>query len=321
MDSNSIDTRTLVRQTADQLLAEGIKPTVANVRERTQRGSAGTINEALKSWWQELSEKIRQPSSDIPEAIQIATQKIWQSATQLAKEQLEEFRQQAQQQIDHAIEKMQQAQTAQEQLQKDQQQLLETNAALQQANQALQKQLESEESQHQLAMKNWAQSREKNTELQNSLQHAREESAEKQKELQQKHQKEIAQRETEQNALLEKNHQLILKSALLEEKKQQNQQKLDEMQQRFELQLSQQNNLLQHSQKLQESLSLSEARLDSERQQRQDLHTQQQKSQSTYDALLLQFEQQSTQLNAKTAENRFLQNLLDHVSSPKSGVS
>ena len=36
----SIDTRTLVKQTADRLLAEGIRPTVASVRQRTGRGSA-----------------------------------------------------------------------------------------------------------------------------------------------------------------------------------------------------------------------------------------------------------------------------------------
>ena len=71
-----------VWQAADQLMAQGIRPTVANVREITQRGSAGTINDALKDWWQELAKRMSVQSvhPDLPDTVAALMQQLWQLA-------------------------------------------------------------------------------------------------------------------------------------------------------------------------------------------------------------------------------------------------
>lgn len=87
------ETRTLVKQAADALLAEGTRPTVMNVRARTGRGSAGTINAALQEWWQALAGRLVQVESrpEIPEPVFAAAEQLWgaaleQAETVLAKE-------------------------------------------------------------------------------------------------------------------------------------------------------------------------------------------------------------------------------------------
>lgn len=82
----AIDTRTLVRQTADTLLSEGIRPTVANVRSRTGRGSAGTINAALQEWWQELAARLAQLERhpEIPQAVFRIADEVWKAALEQA---------------------------------------------------------------------------------------------------------------------------------------------------------------------------------------------------------------------------------------------
>ena len=73
----------VVWQAADELMAQGVRPTVANVREITQRGSAGTINDALKEWWQQLAKRIslqQQVEAQIPEEIIGLVQQFWQQA-------------------------------------------------------------------------------------------------------------------------------------------------------------------------------------------------------------------------------------------------
>jgi len=81
-DSTLTNTRDLVMIAADELFKEGIRPTVANIRKKTQRGSATTINQALHEWWQSLSDRINVAESrpDIPEPVfEIATE-LWTSA-------------------------------------------------------------------------------------------------------------------------------------------------------------------------------------------------------------------------------------------------
>lgn len=73
----------IVWQAADQLMAQGIRPTVANVREITQRGSAGTINDALKVWWQNIAKRIslqQQIQAELPSEISHLMQQLWQQA-------------------------------------------------------------------------------------------------------------------------------------------------------------------------------------------------------------------------------------------------
>ncbi|RZU45283.1 plasmid replication DNA-binding protein KfrA [Fluviicoccus keumensis] len=69
-----------VWKAADQLMAQGVRPTVANVREVTRRGSAGTINDALKDWWQDLAERLsnRIPQPDVPEPVIDMTRQLWE---------------------------------------------------------------------------------------------------------------------------------------------------------------------------------------------------------------------------------------------------
>ena len=71
-------------EAADQLLAEHVRPTVANVRERIGRGSTGTINTALRDWWDRLAERLASLADrpDIPAPIYEAAQGMWASALQ-----------------------------------------------------------------------------------------------------------------------------------------------------------------------------------------------------------------------------------------------
>ena len=71
-----------VWQAAESLMSQGIRPTVANVREITQRGSAGTINDSLKEWWQDLAKRINVNAihPDIPEPVVAVMQQLWHVA-------------------------------------------------------------------------------------------------------------------------------------------------------------------------------------------------------------------------------------------------
>lgn len=96
----SPDTRGLVKEAATALLQEGIRPTVANVRARIGRGSAGTINEALKDWWEELGERLQNPErQELPAAVLIAAQTLWHSALDEAESLLRTYKDEAAAQI------------------------------------------------------------------------------------------------------------------------------------------------------------------------------------------------------------------------------
>ena len=90
-----------VWQAADQLMTQGIRPTVANVREITQRGSAGTINDALKDWWQDLAKRMSVHSihPDIPETVASVMQQLWQLALTEGEAAFEQFKQESVQKV------------------------------------------------------------------------------------------------------------------------------------------------------------------------------------------------------------------------------
>ncbi|MBK7301135.1 MAG: DNA-binding protein [Moraxellaceae bacterium] len=88
----------IVWQAADQLMAQGIRPTVANVREITQRGSAGTINDALKVWWQNIAKRIslqQQIQAELPSEISHLMQQLWKQALVAGEAAFEHHKQEA----------------------------------------------------------------------------------------------------------------------------------------------------------------------------------------------------------------------------------
>lgn len=97
----------VVWQAADELMAQGVRPTVANVREITQRGSAGTINDALKEWWQQLAKRVslqQQVEAQIPEQIISSVQHLWQQALVAGEAAFNDFKQQAELKVTQAEE-------------------------------------------------------------------------------------------------------------------------------------------------------------------------------------------------------------------------
>lgn len=88
------DTRERVFAAADQLLEEGTRPTQQNVRERIGSGSLSTINTALNDWWKTLSERLgrRNQHPELPDAVAIAANKLWDQALAYAHHSLEQDR-------------------------------------------------------------------------------------------------------------------------------------------------------------------------------------------------------------------------------------
>ncbi|MBH1969863.1 hypothetical protein FK216_01465 [Moraxellaceae bacterium AER2_44_116] len=93
-----------VWQAAESLMSQGIRPTVANVREITQRGSAGTINDSLKEWWQDLAKRINVNAihPDIPEPVVAVMQQLWHVALTHGESAFDKFKEEAQLQVDNA---------------------------------------------------------------------------------------------------------------------------------------------------------------------------------------------------------------------------
>lgn len=80
--NNRSSTREKVYQVADELLAQGIRPTQQNVRDQLGSGSLTTINSALNGWWQSLSERLTRRNShpELPDAVLGAANKLWDEA-------------------------------------------------------------------------------------------------------------------------------------------------------------------------------------------------------------------------------------------------
>ncbi len=88
------DTQSLVKQAADALLHEGVRPTQQNIRERIGSGSITTINKALNQWWQELGERLKANTSHpmIPDPVAESASKLWHQAVAYADARLEKER-------------------------------------------------------------------------------------------------------------------------------------------------------------------------------------------------------------------------------------
>lgn len=106
-----------VWKAADQLMAQGVRPTVANVREVTRRGSAGTINDALKDWWQDLAERLsnRIPQPDVPEPVIDMTRQLWEMSLKHGEEAFKTLREESLEQARKAEDERQLAVQALEQ--------------------------------------------------------------------------------------------------------------------------------------------------------------------------------------------------------------
>lgn len=91
------DIASRIRATAQQLVAEGVWPTVVNVRERLGTGSNTTINNELRAWRQwflaRVSSSARRP--DWPGVLGDAMDTLWQAACEQAEGQLEALREEA----------------------------------------------------------------------------------------------------------------------------------------------------------------------------------------------------------------------------------
>ncbi len=155
---------------ADQLMAQGIRPTVANVREVTRRGSAGTINDALKDWWQDLAERLsnRIPQPDVPQPVIDMTRELWAKSLAHGEQAFAALREESLAAARAATEEKQAALTALEQLRLQYQQLLEQHERLREAEKDLLTRLSAESSQRTEAENRWQQLQEKQSDLESA---------------------------------------------------------------------------------------------------------------------------------------------------------
>lgn len=83
-----------VFEIADNLLAQGRKPTQQMVRNELGSGSLTTINKALNDWWQGLGKRLIEQNArpDIPEPVFNSANTLWQQALAYAEHQLSDQR-------------------------------------------------------------------------------------------------------------------------------------------------------------------------------------------------------------------------------------
>jgi len=84
---------------ADNLLAQGRKPTQQMVRNELGSGSLTTINKALNDWWQGLGKRLIEQNArpEIPEPVFTSANTLWQQALAYAEHQLSDQREQLEQ--------------------------------------------------------------------------------------------------------------------------------------------------------------------------------------------------------------------------------
>ena len=95
------DTYSRVFDIADSLLAEGVRPTQQNVRERLGKGSLSTINKALGEWWQTLGQRLQKGREypDLPDQLADAMISWWHTAVDRSRREFEGQYDQAQRQL------------------------------------------------------------------------------------------------------------------------------------------------------------------------------------------------------------------------------
>ncbi|MFC3532225.1 DNA-binding protein [Vogesella facilis] len=131
-----------IRQVAFELVAEGVWPTVVEVRARLGTGSNTTINNTLKQWRQEflarMASNVRRP--DWPAGLAEAVDQLWQRACDQAEGHLEALREEARAEVARLV-----AELAEQHRQLDARDaqlaaLTQQHEALQQQHQQLQQQ-------------------------------------------------------------------------------------------------------------------------------------------------------------------------------------
>lgn len=95
------DTYSRVFEVADSLLAEGVRPTQQNVRDRLGKGSLSTIHKALGEWWQTLGQRLQQGRDypDLPDALSEMMISWWQNAVDRSRREFEGQQDQALRQL------------------------------------------------------------------------------------------------------------------------------------------------------------------------------------------------------------------------------
>src|SRR5580704_12564922 len=81
-----------VQRAADALLRQGIKPSVAAIRQQLGGGSPNTITPLLAKYWEKLGSRLGDgPESleRVPEALARVTELMWRRALEEARERLE----------------------------------------------------------------------------------------------------------------------------------------------------------------------------------------------------------------------------------------
>ena len=151
--SDQIDTRTLVKQAADALLADGIRPTVASIRARTGRGSASTINAALTDWWQDLGQRMAraQTRPEIPAPLLEAADALWAAALKQADAALAAYRAEADKGVAEAHATARDALLARDEAQEQLQDSLDSFRALEDVRLELERRLTGESERRQAA--------------------------------------------------------------------------------------------------------------------------------------------------------------------------
>lgn len=187
------NTRALVKRVADELLVEGHRPTVANVRARTGRGSAGTINAALKEWWLDLAARIARVESHpgVPEAITESTSRLWSAALAEAHEALAAYREEADEKVIQAEENAKTALLSCQQAESRYAALTESHSLLEQVRMDLERRLAAESSRREAEER-------RTQEFQAELQHAMAEAKQRHTYLEQ-----LIEREREHNVATE----------------------------------------------------------------------------------------------------------------------
>ena len=166
------NTRLLTKRAADELLADGQRPTVANVRNRIGRGSAGTINAALQEWWADLSQRLAQARSrpDVPAPIAEAMSQLWAAALEQAHNALAEYRHEADRKVAEAADTAATALLARDEATKAHQALQQDHQALADLRINLERQLTVETERREVAER---QIREAQTEAERRIAEAR----------------------------------------------------------------------------------------------------------------------------------------------------
>ncbi len=130
------ETSERVQRAADELLAQGKRPTQQAVRDIIGSGSITTINHALNFWWANLSKKINRQNEHpaLPEPVLTAASKLWDQAMVYSHAALDEQRVQLnlalQEHQTADSQQLSQTQTAMLSVQQQNNELLKTNEAL-----------------------------------------------------------------------------------------------------------------------------------------------------------------------------------------------